>query len=122
MRTAENDGTAKLSGTHGKHFCCSVNNLVKRQNGKIPGHKFDDRPGAVHGSTYAYARKSEFCNRSVYHPSGTKLGQHTLTYFISAIIFSHFFSHQENRFIPSHLFTHGFPQCFAKSYLSHNLY
>ena len=55
--------TSKLSRVQGtitrlKSLRRRVNDLVSRQNGKVPGHELNDRTKSVHGSTHSDTSKS----------------------------------------------------------------
>src|SRR6201999_1815913 len=41
-RSAENEGTADLAAAHRQHFGGGIEDLVERQDGKVPGHELDD--------------------------------------------------------------------------------
>src|SRR5688572_27329876 len=100
--TTKNNGATYLSTAHGEHFGSSIKNLVQCEDCKIPCHEFYDRAEPVLGSTDCNSGKPELSNRCINNPFLTKFIQHSLTYFVGAIIFCHLFAHKENSVIAPH--------------------
>ena len=108
-----------LTAAHLKHFSCVIDDLVGRQNSKIPGHKFNNWSQTVHGCTHGNSGKSQLCNRCVNDASGTKLIKHALRSLVSTVVFGNLFAHQENALITAHFLAHSLSNGFSKLYFAH---
>ena len=68
----------------------------------------DEAPGA-----HANPSEAQFGYRSIDHAFRSKLIQHTLAYFIGAVVFGNLFTHKVYFIILAHFFDHCFPKRFS---------
>ena len=93
--------------------------MVHRLQGKVEGHKFDNRAQPRHCRTNRNTGKPKLGNWRVDNPLGAKFVQHSLRYLISALIFANLFTHQVNRVVAAHFLGHAFAQSLAHGHLLH---
>jgi len=104
VQEVERDRHRELSAGHGEHVRRIVHDLVEGDEGKAKRHELNDWPEPDHGGADAHPGKSVFADRRVDDALGTKTLEQTLAHFVSALIFSHLFSHQKNVWIALEFF------------------
>src|SRR5437867_13398758 len=103
-RSATNDRDLKLPTGHVKHLCGRVNNLIRRQNGKIERHELDDRPEPSHRRAYTETGEAKFGDRRIDNSFWPKLREQPAGYLVRAIVLRNLFAHQKNVLVASQLF------------------
>ena len=87
--------------------------MVDRLHGKIESHELDDRTQATECGANANAGKTVFGDRRIDDPLGAEFLKQPLADFIGTLVFSNLLTHQENRFVAPHFFSHGIAKRFA---------
>ncbi len=103
----EHDGNAEAIARHIVHLGGIGNDLVGCDEGKVEAHELDDRPKSCHCSANGKTCKRRFRDRGIENPFGAPFIEHALRDFVGAVVFSDFFSDDEDPGIALHLFIHG---------------
>jgi hypothetical protein len=115
----ESDWDIELTTRHREHVWGVVHNLVERNERKTERHELNDWPQADHRRANAEAGKSVFTDWSIDDPSWPKTLKQTLTYLVSALVFSDLFAHEKNIRIALQFFRERFVECLTISNLPH---
>jgi hypothetical protein len=87
--------------------------LVKRAQGKVPGHEFNDGPQADHRCTDAHTGKPSFGNRSVHYSALAETVKQSFRDFVGTIVVADFLPHEKHALVALHFFGHSFAQGFT---------
>ena len=119
IRTAKCDRNVELSAGHREHVGRVVHDLIEGDERKTEGHELDDGPQPNHRGADPHARETVFADRRVDDAFGPETFEQTLRNFVGAVIFGHFFTHQENIWIALQFFRERFVQRLPVSDLAH---
>src|SRR2546427_1378573 len=103
VRPAEDDGDPNLPTRHVQHLGRGIDDLIERQQGKVPGHKLDHRSESTHSGAHANPRESELGDGRIDHALGTELLQQSAAHLVRALIDADFLTHQKHVGVALHL-------------------
>src|SRR3989442_1385188 len=109
-RSAKNDRDLELPAGHVKHLGGRINNLIRRQNGKIEGHELDNRPQASHRRAYTETGEAKFSDWRIDNSFWSKLREQPARYLVRAVVLRNLFAHQKNVLVASQLFVESLVQ------------
>mmetsp|Transcript_9046 Transcript_9046/g.11787 ORF Transcript_9046/g.11787 Transcript_9046/m.11787 type:complete len:278 (+) Transcript_9046:645-1478(+) len=89
--------------------------MINRLHGEIEGHEFNDWAKSAKSGTNAKARKTMLGNRRIDDAARAEILQQFTGDFVSALVFSNFLAHDEDGFVPAHLFGHGIAQSITQN-------
>ena len=121
VRPAKCDRDIKLSAGHHEHVGRVVHHLIECDEGKAERHEFDDRSQADHRRADPKAGETVFADWGVDDARGTKAFEQSLADFVSAVVFGHFLTHEENIRVALQFFRERFVECLTISDFSHAL-
>ena len=113
VRPSENDRHAVPAPGHVMSLAGVRDELVGRNEGKIPTHEFDDRFQPRLGSPDRQPGKTVFGNGGIDNSLRAPFCEHPFGHFVRAVIFGHFLADDEDPRVAGHLFVHGLAESFA---------
>src|ERR1043166_7879355 len=121
VRAAKRNRNIKLSARHHEHVGRVVDHLIEGDEGKTERHKLDDRPQPDHRRANAQTGETVLANWCVDDALGTETVEQPGADLVSAVVFGHFFAHQEHVWVALQFFSQCFVERLAIRDLSHSL-
>ena len=104
VRPPEHDRDGNLAARLVQDLRGRVDDLIEREDGKVPGHELDHRAQARHGGPHAKAREAQLRDGRVHHPRRPELLEQTAADLVGALIDADFLADEEHVRVPLHLF------------------
>src|SRR5437588_13090828 len=113
------DRNVELAARHHQHVRRVVHHLIESNERKTEGHELDDRPEPDHGGADTESGETIFTDWGVNDALRSETLEQTLAYFVSAMVFRDFLTHQKHVRVPLQFFGERFVERLAISNLPH---